>query len=483
MGGGRRTLVIDPLATRGDDARDAIVTSDGRVTTYGELAARVTLGATRLADADLEPGAAVVIAARSPAAFCMAALAAWRGGLVVVPADPRAPEPAVASLAARAGASAVLTDGDDGAPFSIALHVKDRRAHDPDLALLLSTSGSSAAPKLVALATEGVLANVHAILAYLPVADAPRTAVLLPLSYSYGLVGQVLTTLFAGGTLLLLGDVAFASKQVERMRGLSADGLSTVPTQLRSIMRALEEDGATLPLAYIANAGAAWDAETRARAKACFPRARLFNQYGLTEASPRVTAVSDREEPFARGSVGRPIAGMSVRAVDESGVEVPAGTLGELEVRGPSVMRGYLDDEEATARALSGGWLRTGDAGHVDEQGYVWVAGRRDGVVKCAGERVSVEEIAAALRGAAGGAELSVVAIDHEELGAELWAFVEGPEALVKDLRRAAVATLAPPKRPAHVVAIAALPRTANGKVAVGELRAEATRRRAARTR
>jgi long-chain acyl-CoA synthetase len=483
VGGGRRTVVIDPLATRGGDTHDAIVTSDGRATTYGELSARVADGAARLTAAGLTAGHAVVVSARAPAAFCEAALAAWRAGLVVVPADPRAPEAAVSSLSARAGAAAVLTGGEAGDDVSIALHVKDCRAHDPDLALLLSTSGSSAAPKLVALATEGVLANVHAILSYLPVADAPRTAVLLPLSYSYGLVGQVLTTLFTGGTLLLLGDVPFASKQVERMRALSADGLSTVPTQLRSIMRALEEDGDTLALTYVANAGAAWDAETRTRAKACFPRATFFNQYGLTEASPRVTALSDAEEPFARGSVGRPIAGMSVRAVDEGGSAVPPGTLGELEVRGPSVMRGYLDDDAATARALTGGWLRTGDAGHVDEAGYVWVAGRRDGVVKCAGERVSVEEIAATLRAAGVEAELAVVAIDHDELGAELWAFVEGPEAVVKDLRRAAVATLSPPKRPAHVVALPALPRTANGKLASGELRAEAMRRRAARTR
>lgn len=471
-------MLIDPVAAHAGDPRAiAIVTSRGDETTYEALDAEITEGAARLRHAGLAEGHAVVVAPKAPREFVVGALAALRVGAVVVPADPRAPEAAVRALAARAGAALLVTDGAsdfDAIPTGVA-----HRVHAARTSLLLSTSGSSAAPKLVALGGEGIVANVRAILDYLPVA---RAAVTLPLSYSYGLVGQVLVTLCGGGTLLLLGDVAFSSAQVERMRSLGAEGLSTVPTQLRALLRVLEEEDATLPLTYVASAGAACDADTIRRARARFGGATLMNQYGLTEASPRVTAIADADPRFAEGSVGRPIRGMEVRAVDAAGAMLGPGQEGSLEVRGPSVMLGYLDDEEATARAISGGWLTTGDAGHVDADGYVWVTGRRDGVVKCAGERVSVEEIAATLRDG-GAPELTVVAIDHAELGAELWAFVEGEEAAIRDLRARAKERLSPAKRPSQIVSLAALPRTQNGKLDLGALRAEASRRRAERGR
>src|SRR5207248_5983158 len=119
------------------------------------------------------------------------------------------------------------------------------------------------------------------------------------------------------------------------------------------------------------------------RVGSAFGAVRFFNQYGLTEASPRVTAVSDDEPAFALGSVGRALPGISVFAVGESGARLPTDASGELAVRGPSVMLGYLGDAAATARVLStDGTLRTGDWGRVDRNGYVYVEGRKDGVVK-----------------------------------------------------------------------------------------------------
>jgi long-chain acyl-CoA synthetase len=398
----------------------------------------------------------------------VAALGAWRLGAVVVPADPRGPAHAAERTALRAGAAAVALGPDD-------VRVREGaapREHDPRAALVLSTSGSSAEPKLVLLGRDGIGANVRAILRYLPVRRAPRTAVVVPLSYSYGLVGQVLTTLESGGALLLLGDVPFATTQIDRMRALGAEGLSTVPSAIRLLARAaLDEGGAPLPLAYVASAGAALDAATVDLARAAFPGATLFDQYGLTEASPRVTALSDREPPFARRSAGRALEGLEVFAVDEGGARCPPGVEGEIAVRGPSVMLGYLDDAEATARALlADGALRTGDRGHVDDDGYLYVAGRRDGVVKVSGERVSLEEIAATLRRAPGVRDAAVVAVPHADLGAELHAFLEAEGEAVRAARELARAELSPAKRPTRIVAIAALPRTTSGKIALGEL-------------
>jgi long-chain acyl-CoA synthetase len=296
--------------------------------------------------------------------------------------------------------------------------------------------------------------------------------VVVPLSYSYGLVGQVLTTLHLGATLLLLGDLVFPTLQVDAMRALDARGLSTVPTSLRALARTLAERPAhdAPSLGYVASAGGPLDASTIAATRSAFPGARLYNQYGLTEASPRVAATDDREPAFARGSVGRPLDGTEVWAVCPDGSRAAPGVEGELVVRGPSVMLGYLGDPDETARVLSSdGALRTGDAGYVDDEGYIFVSGRCDGVVKCGGERVSVEEIAAVLRTHEGVRDACVIAVPHTELGATLHAFVEGSADVVAQLRRL-VRSLPPAKRPARFTALAALPRTPNGKIARAEL-------------
>lgn len=177
-----------------------------------------------------------------------------------------------------------------------------------------------------------------------------------------------------------------------------------------------------------------------------------------------MAAVSSRDPAFARGSVGKPLAGMAVEARGEDG---------ELYVRGPSVMLGYLDDPGGTRAVLDGGWLATGDLGRVDDAGDVFVVGRRDGVVKCGGERVSVDEVAAVIRRAPGVDDACVLAAPHPETGATLWAFVACAEERLVDLRRFLRAELPAAKRPRHLVRMDALPRGANGKIALDALRRE----------
>ncbi len=249
------------------------------------------------------------------------------------------------------------------------------------------------------------------------------------------------------------------------MRTLQASGFSSVPTSFRQIARVVAElpEEARPALGYIASAGGLLDAATAESIRSAFPAARFFNQYGLTEASPRVCAIEASDPKFASGSVGRPLPGLEVVSDDS----------GALLVRGPSVMLGYLGDAEATARVLSSdGWLRTGDSGTVDVDGYVFVSGRSDGVVKCAGERVSVEEIASHLRSASGAADVCVIAVADAQLGAKLVAFVEGGTDRVEALRRIAREDLPPAKRPVRIQALAALPRTHNGKLDLGALKA-----------
>jgi long-chain acyl-CoA synthetase len=450
-------VLIDAIVLGAPEA-PAIVRADGGVTTYAELRAAIDTRASELGDVK---GRAVAVACADPAAFLVGALAAWRAGAAVLPLDPRGGA-WCERAASRVRVAAVIKD--DGVE-----HRDGARDLDERVALVLFTSGSSAEPKAVLLGKAGIVANVRAILAYLPVAANPRTAIVVPLSYSYGLVGQALVTLAAGGAAILLGAVGYPALQVDAMSKLDARGLSSVPASLRLLARAaIELPPSERPrLSYVASAGAPLDGATIDLVRAAFPGARMFNQYGLTEASPRVTALDDSSPAFARGSVGRPLEGIDVWAASPDGARLPANAEGQLVVRGPSVMLGYLDDTDATTRALdASGALFTGDAGHVDGDGFVFVSGRLDGVVKCAGERVSVEEVAAALRAIEGVRDACVIAVPHAELGATLHAYVEGPKSIEASLRAAVRESLPPAKRPSRITIVDALPRTANGKIA-----------------
>jgi long-chain acyl-CoA synthetase len=427
--GRRGDDVVNPLAVEwtlgGADDAPALGFLDGRVQTYRELREQV-----RARAGSMTPGRIVPLPS-DPGALLADALAAWHAGAVA------APNPS------QIDASTSI----------------DLRA-----ALLLYTSGSTGSPKGVLLSAAGLRANVEAILGYLPVAQVPDTALLLPLHYSYALVGQALTTLHAGGTVWLLNGLSYAREQLDALARIARPvGLSSVPTSLRALASTQLEAKAPVRLGYVASAGGRLTAETVTRVRSAFPGVRLFNQYGLTEASPRVAAISDGHPAFAYGSVGRALNGLQVFAVGPSGARQPAGAPGELAVRGPSVMLGYLGDPEATARVLApDGTLRTGDTGYVDENGYIFVEGRNDGVVKVAGERVSLAEISERL----GHAEL--VALPDEALGAKLIAFVEGDPKPVRERARA----LPPQKRPVRIVSVTSFPRTSNGKIDRVALRA-----------
>ena len=466
----------------------ALVRANGEALTFAALAASAERAAQTLAGLGAGPGSAVGVAVPDPCGFLIAALAVWECGAALLPLDARPGAPAWEPLASRSRARVVVTEAEPDGAVSVAFLEPSPwwTPLDPRCGLLLFTSGSSGAPKGVLLSRAGLAANVEAILGYLPIRASPRAAIILPLTYGYALVGQALAGLRAGATLSLLSDLRFPAQQLEAMARDGAEGLSSVPASLRLLARTAlelrdegqdESTGALPRLAYLASAGASLDAPTRELLGRAFPRARLFNQYGLTEASPRVAYCADDHPRFAEGAV-LPLPGVSLWCEDGLGHRLPAGEEGYLVMTGPSIMLGYLDDDAATARALrSDGSLLTGDYARVEADGCVFVSGRADGVVKVAGERVGVEGVAEALRGAPAVRDAVVVALPDEALGARLFGFVEG-DAGAADQARLAARALAPAKRPAQITQLEKLPRTANGKLDLAALRELAARGR-----
>lgn len=418
--------------------------------TYAALRSLVSARRSELERAGVSPRDFVVVACGETRATLVSILATWQCGAVVVPVDPHAPPRSKERIEAR---------------------VRGRKSDDARAALLLFTSGSSGEPKGVLLGAPGLLHNVEAILEYLPVVAAARIGLSSPLFYSYGLLGQAVTTLAAGATLVDLVSMPSAAEQIELARRADVRGISSVPTHLRKLAFLLEEKKETLPLLFCGVAGASLDAATFALLSRTFAGCEFFHQYGLTEASPRVTAISNRDERFASGSAGKPLRGMRLEIRGEDGHAVSPGTEGDLHVHSPSVMLGYEGDATATEAAIGAdGFLCTGDRGHVDAEGYLFLAGRSDGVVKCGGERVGLESVAAVIRTLPGVREAAVVGVPHPELGHALVAFVE-PELPIAPLRAELRTLLSPAQRPSRVIALAALPRTPNGKLALSAMK------------
>jgi acyl-CoA synthetase (AMP-forming)/AMP-acid ligase II len=179
-------------------------------------------------------------------------------------------------------------------------------------------------------------------------------------------------------------------------------------------------------------------------------------------------AQNTRDLPRKRGSVGPAFAGLALRAVDAAGRPLPPGEVGELVVRGDTVMQGYWNLPARTAEVLRDGWLHTGDLGALDEEGYCTILGRMDDMILRGGENVAPREVEEALLAHPAVAEAAVVGAPDAVLGQVVCAFVvvrEGCDASAEGLQRHAAQRLAPYKRPARIRFVAELPRNSTGKI------------------
>ena len=258
----------------------------------------------------------------------------------------------------------------------------------------LFTSGTTGRPKMVELSHSALLHSSEAILERVPVRPDHRTALVLSLAHSFGL--SVLNThLRAGASLWCVERAEFPGDVLRAFTEGGANAMAGVPTQLRSLTGSLARTpGRTLDVDLVLQAGGRLEPDDAEALLAILPsHCRLFQMYGQTEAAARIAILPADAYEKVPTSVGTPIHGLSVRILDEAGAEVPAGHEGEIVVRGTTLMDGYYGDPAATAEVLRDGWLYTGDLGHVDEDGYIYISGRRSTFVKLDGERVSLEAV------------------------------------------------------------------------------------------
>lgn len=302
-----------------------------------------------------------------------------------------------AVVQARDGAVAVRRDGTEtmlplvaaaGAPAEI-LFAKPTRP-----AVNLFTSGTTGRPKMVELSHAALRHSCEAILDRVPLAPTTRTALVLSLAHSFGL--SVLNThLRAGASLYCVERAEFPGDVLMAFVEGGANAMAGVPTQLRSLTATIARDpGRDLQIGVVLQAGGRLEPDDATALVTALPAdCRLYQMYGQTEAAARIAILPADAYEKVPTSVGMPIHGLTVRILDEAGAEVPPGTEGQIVVQGTTLMDGYYGDPAATAEVLRDGWLHTGDLGHVDEDGYLYISGRHSTFVKIDGERISLEAV------------------------------------------------------------------------------------------
>jgi len=289
------------------------------------------------------------------------------------------------------------------------------------LATLLYTSGTTGRPKGVKLSARNLLANVDGCTEAVGFDDTVRMLAVLPLFHSFALTTTLLVPLFTGAEIFFMPKFD-PHEALEAIEKYGLDRLIAIPSMIRLLNKFQEEEKADVSsLKTVVSGAEPLHAEDRESFNKLFS-ATLIEGYGLTEASP-VVSVNPLDENRP-GSVGRPLYNVRVKIVDDRGVELPPGEVGEIYAKGPSIMEGYYGLDDETAAVLADGWLRTGDYGMLDEDGYLYVTGRKKEMIIISGENVFPREIEDALIKHPGVFEAAVIGIPDENRSEVPKAFV-----------------------------------------------------------
>ena len=317
------------------------------------------------------------------------------------------------------------------------------------------------------------LAASASIARYLAYRESDAVLCVLPFAFDYGLY-QMLLAFKVGARLVLERSFAFPAAVLDTVSREGVTVFPGVPTLFAMLIELKANERWDLSRIRIVTNTAAALAPRQLRAlRDLFSRARVFSMYGLTECK-RCTYLPPEDLDRKPDSVGIAIPNTELWLVDDRGDRVPAGTVGELVIRGATVMRGYWNKPEATARKLRPGpipgeqVLHTGDLCRMDEEGYLYFVARKDDVIKSRGEKVPPKEVEAALVEISGVKEAAVIGVPDEVLGQSVVAYVvlcEGARVAVKDLQRSCAARLEPWMVPQRIEVLPELPRSANGKV------------------
>jgi fatty-acyl-CoA synthase len=482
---------------------DAVLFGDTRLT-HRELLERVSALAAAFAAAGVTKGDIVAVLLSNRPEFLETVLAVNRIGAAFLPLNVRLAEPELEYIVRHAGAVAIVTEPAFTAPVAaigermtppwtvvtvgegelsyeelLAGHrgavVPAVEVGEADLHRLMYSSGTTAHPKGVPITYRNFYWKTIAQVAEFGITAADRTAMVGPMYHvgAFDLPG--IGTWWVGGSLVILPrfDVPDLLAAIERHKPTN---VWLAPAMVNAILQAPELGGFdTSSIRFIIGGGEKMPVVLIERLLSAFRGARFADAYGLTETVSGDT-FNDRAHTLSKiGSVGKPVLNLDLKILGPHDTEAGAGQPGEILLRGPKVVAGYWNNLEATAAAFTpDGWFRTGDIGHLDQDGYLYIDDRKKDMIVSGGENVASSEVERVLYEHDAVLEAAVIGMPDPKWG-------EAPRAFIvvkpgRDVEAAALiahcrARLAGFKTPRDIVFLDVLPRTPSGKVLKRRLR------------
>ena len=487
---------LDQLTQRGAPDADALILRE-RTLSYAELRSRVGLLAGWLSER-AEPGERVASWAAKGELTCLLPLAAARAGLVHVPINPLLKRAQVEHILADSAASLLIANKarlkslEQGDVPETCQQIEEGEAwalaeqsgydlppanHDPaSLAAILYTSGSTGRPKGVMLSHANLWLGAVSVADYLGMEDDDVTLAVLPLSFDYG-QNQLLSAWYAGGCAVPL-DYLFPMDVAKACAKHGVTTLAAVPPLWVQLTELEWPEGARSTLRRLTNSGGALTRDLVGELRAMFPDARLFPMYGLTEAFRSTYLDPDLVDSHPT-SMGTAIPLAEIMVIGDDGAPCEAGEEGELVHCGPLVAQGYWRDEVRTKERFKpapkgsrygGIAVWSGDRVKRDEKGLLYFVGRRDAMIKSAGNRISPQEIEDAAIATDLVAEAAALGVRDDRLGHAVHLVVraaadQDPDEAMQALPKLLSKDLPNFMQPQHIHWRDALPVNPNGKL------------------
>ncbi len=343
-----------------------------------------------------------------------------------------------------------------------------------DTAVIFYTSGTTGKPKGVMLSNDNVRAIAQIWSEALEMTSDDRMHIVAPLFHCAASHCFSIPTIYKGGTTVI--EEAFSpEKTLNTMEKEKVTIFFGVPAMYSILLNTPKMSSAQLANLRLFTYGASpMPFELIRKLKAFYPKVKLQNLYGQTENSPGATTLKDRYALEKVGSVGEVLPKTQVLLVNEFGDPVPLGQVGEITVKGPHIMKGYLKNEEETRRAIKNGWLYSGDLGRFDEDGLLYIVDRKKDMIIRGGENVYPVEVEEVLYEIPEILEAAVVGVPHKVYGEVAKAYVvvkDGQSLNEEEVLVYCKMKLAKYKLPDEVVFLETLPRNASGKVLKHSLR------------
>lgn len=474
-------LVVPRLPqTRAATAPDGPALTDGRRSlTNAEFDVAVRRAAAHLTEAGVRHRDVVGLVLSNRVELVVALFAAWRIGAAVTPVNPALAPPEIEFQTGDAGATIVIVEPgvsvevecptvpcDDLLEPAPTGETPPTDVDDADLALLIYTAGTTGKPKGVMTTHANIDAMTATFVDHFGFDTYDHSLLVLPLFHANGVVLGTLSPLRAGGQATIVGrfrpDEFFPAVQRHRPTYFSA--VPAIYAMLTALPDEPRADTSSLRFGICGAAPMPADLIGRFENRYHVP---IVEGYGLSETTT-ASAINPVHGLRKPGTVGPPLAGQRIRIVDALLDDVPAGESGEVLIAGDVVMAGYLNRPDATDEAIIDGWLRTGDVGHFDEDGYLCLVDRVKDMIIRGGENIYPKEIEAVIYTNTDVYEAAVIGRPHDVLGEVPVAYVslrEDAATTVDDLYQLLRAQLAAVKVPVEMTLIDEVPKNPVGKI------------------